>query len=333
LKRSFRHYCHFENHRKILQFSQTKRFLSILAVLLQKLFRSSRSNLLNQKLFLVSYANDPVSESAVLYASDSSDSFDSVFESIAKSTEIVTEDQEPQSFPVAFAVFSFVIANQFVDDNFSKVFIIFSVNFRNSFIFVIFAPPWFAGGDGGSIDYSPLIFDPGGVTGLLSVAIVHGATIIFFQISFRITFSASRLQIRNHFLMFGSQNRFLFLELFFRTVLQNRVLEKAFFGSVSFWIVMLVFAESSFCLKCVLKKRVCRKLYLIEKALLQQAVLMTKAHSKIASLDKLFFMFYRIDFLDKLSLVEITFEEGSFSFQFSEISVSQQLKLIMFECV
>jgi len=39
---------------------------------------------------------------------------------------------------------------------------------------IISAPPWFAGGDGGSIDNSPLIFDPGGVTVPLFIATVPG---------------------------------------------------------------------------------------------------------------------------------------------------------------
>lgn len=113
--------------------------------------------------------NNPVSASSVVYANDSSDSFDFAFESNTKSTEVVTEDQEPQSFRVASAVFSFVIANQFRGDNFSKVLINLFMKFVNIFRIVISAPPWFAGGD------TPLIFDPDGVTVPLFIATVPGS--------------------------------------------------------------------------------------------------------------------------------------------------------------
>jgi hypothetical protein len=109
--------------------------------------------------------NDPVSASSVLNASDFSNSFDFLFESVANSTKIVTEDQEPQSFRDPSVVFSFAIANQFSGDNFFKVLINLFMKFVNILRIVISAPPWFAGGDG----YSPLIFDPGGVT------VVHGS--------------------------------------------------------------------------------------------------------------------------------------------------------------
>lgn len=102
------------------------------------------------------YGKDPVSASSVVYANDSSDYFDFVFESVANSTKIVMEDQEPQSFRDPSAVFSFVIANQFRGDNFR---------------IVISAPPWFVGGDG----YFPLIFDPGGVTVPLFIVTVAGS--------------------------------------------------------------------------------------------------------------------------------------------------------------